>query len=225
MIYNMPKLTWKSLLSQETNLPYFKNILNILHQKRKRGITIYPKQNDIFSAFRFTSFESIKVVIIGQDPYPAPNLAHGLAFSVPMGIKTPPSLNNIYKELQSDIPNFIIPKHGCLYAWTKEGIFLLNSILTVEQRKSGSHISLGWEKFTDKVIYILNKYRENLIFLLWGNYAQKKSIFIDHKKHLILTTSHPSPISAQYGFFGCKHFSKTNNFLIQHNKKIINWQI
>lgn len=221
----MQTLNWKLLLSKEKNKPYFKKIINILHQKRKLGTIIYPKPNNIFNVFRITEFASIKVIIIGQDPYHGPNQAHGFAFSVPIGIKLPPSLHNIYKELKSDIPGFIIPKHGCLLSWAQKGVFLLNSILTVEQGKSGSHANIGWEQFTDTVIHMISDHQKNLVFLLWGNYAQKKSILIDNKKHYILTTSHPSPISAQYGFLGCQHFSKTNAFLMQHNKKTINWQL
>lgn len=224
-ILYMKKLTWKSLLSQEKNSTYFQNIFNILHQKKKLGIIIYPQKNKIFNAFRFTEFESIKVVIIGQDPYHSPNQAHGFAFSVPNGVKLPPSLKNIYMELQSDIPNFVIPNHGCLLAWAQEGVFLLNSILTVEKGKSGSHAHIGWEQFTNKVIRILSDYQKNLVFLLWGNYAKKKSILIDRKKHCILYAAHPSPMSAKYGFFGCKHFSKANFFLKKFNKKTINWQL
>lgn len=222
---NMSELTWKSLLRKEKTLPYFKNILNILHKKRKLGIIIYPKQNKIFDAFRFTEFKAIKVIIIGQDPYHGPDQANGLAFSVSPGKKLPPSLKNIYQELKCNIPNFIIPNHGYLYSWSQEGVFLLNSILTVEQGKSGSHSNIGWEYFTDKVIKILSYYQNNLIFLLWGNYAKKKSALINHNKHYILTASHPSPISAKYGFLGCQHFSKTNLILMKHNKKIINWTL
>lgn len=221
----MSELNWRFFLSKEKQSPYFQRILYILQQKIKSGETIYPKANDIFNAFRFTAFESVKVVIIGQDPYPNPNQAHGLAFSIPYGIALTPSLKNIYKELKSDIPNFIIPKHGHLKSWTKEGVFLLNSILTVEKGKRGSHANIGWEKFTDKVIDILNIYKRNLVFLLWGNYAKKKGNLIDKKKHYILTSSHPSPISAKYGFLGCHHFSKTNLFLMKNNKQIVNWQI
>lgn len=221
----MPELNWKFFLSTEKNNPYFKKILNTLQKKRKSGIIIYPKTSDIFNVFRFTNFESIKVVIIGQDPYPSPNHAHGLAFSIPFGIQLTPSLKNIYKELKFDIPNFIIPQHGCLYAWAQEGVFLLNSILTVEKGKSGSHFNIGWEYFTNKVINILNIYKENLVFLLWGNYAKKKIKIINSKKHYILTSTHPSPMSAKYGFLGCRHFSQTNEFLAKKNKKIINWQL
>lgn len=221
----MSELTWKFFLSKEKQYPYFKKILHILQQEKKSGKIIYPKSNDVFNAFRFTTFESVKVVIIGQDPYHGPNQAHGLAFSVPFGNEPPPSLKNIYKELQSDIPGFIIPKHGCLQSWTQEGVLLLNSILTVEKGKSCSHANIGWEQFTDKVIHILNMYKNNLIFLLWGNYAKKKGSFIDRRKHYILTSSHPSPMSVNNGFLGCQHFSKTNTFLIQHNKQIINWKL
>lgn len=221
----MNKLNWNYLLSEEKKLSYFQNILTILKNKRKQGITIYPKQKDIFNAFRFTTFESIKVVIIGQDPYHGANQAHGLAFSVPPNIVAlPPSLNNIYIELATDIPKIIIPKHGCLQSWAMEGVLLLNSILTVEESKSGSHANIGWEKFTNKIIHIINIYKKNIVFLLWGRYAQNKGNIIDHKKHYILETSHPSPISAQYGFIGCRHFSKTNTFLIQEKMTTINWQ-
>ncbi|ADV33927.1 uracil-DNA glycosylase [Candidatus Blochmanniella vafra str. BVAF] len=219
------RLTWKLLLSKETKLPYFKKIFNILNQKNKLGITIYPKSTDIFNAFRFTEFESVKVVILGQDPYHRPNQAHGLAFSVSPGITPPPSLKNIYKELSTDISDFITPKHGYLLSWAKEGVLLLNSILTVEQGKSCSHAYIGWEKFTDKIIHILNIYQKNIVFLLWGNYAKRKGKIINTQKHYILSAAHPSPLSAHYGFLGCKHFSKTNALLLKHNKNTINWKL
>lgn len=221
----MKKLNWSALLSEEKKLSYFQRILYILHQKKTQGIVIYPKTKDIFNAFRFTTFNSVKVVIIGQDPYHSPNQAHGLAFSVlPNICNLPPSLKNIYKELNLDISEFTIPKHGYLKSWATEGVLLLNSILTVEKGKSCSHQNIGWEIFTNKVIHILNIYKKNVIFLLWGRYAQNKGNIINIKKHYVLETSHPSPISAQYGFIGCRHFSKTNQILIQNNKKIINWQ-
>lgn len=221
----MKKLTWRSFLSEEKKLSYFQKILTILHKKRKKGIIIHPKKEDIFNAFRFTEFESVKVVIIGQDPYHGPNQAHGLAFSIPPHITPlPPSLNNIYKELISDISDIKKPKNGYLKSWSEEGVLLLNSILTVEQGKSRSHTNIGWEIFTNKVIHILNIYKKNIVFLLWGRYAQKKGEIINHKKHHILETSHPSPMSVKYGFFGCRHFSKTNFILKQHNKTPINWQ-
>lgn len=222
----MKKLNWHSLLSEEKKSFYFKKIFTTLHDKNKKGIIIYPKKKDIFNAFRVTTFESTKVVIIGQDPYHGPNQAHGLAFSTPpKTLPLPPSLNNIYTELTSDIPDIVTPKHGCLLSWATEGVLLLNSILTVEQGKSRSHANIGWEKFTDKIIQILNIYKKNIVFLLWGRYAQNKGNFINDKKHHILTTSHPSPMSAQYGFMGCRHFSKTNRFLIQKNIQPVNWHI
>ncbi|WHL25156.1 MAG: uracil-DNA glycosylase [Candidatus Blochmannia vicinus] len=220
----MKELTWRYFLSEEKKLSYFKNILSSLEEQKRKGIVCYPKQKDIFNAFRFTSFESVKVVIIGQDPYHGPNQAHGLAFSVLPGVLIPPSLRNIYKELVSDIPNFVIPSHGCLKSWAKEGVLLLNSILTVEAGKSNSHANIGWELFTDKVIRILNIYKEKIIFMLWGRYAQKKGNIISQKKHHILIASHPSPISAQYGFLGCRHFSRANMFLMQQDKQMIDWQ-
>ncbi|URJ33190.1 uracil-DNA glycosylase [Candidatus Blochmannia vicinus] len=220
----MKELSWRYFLSEEKKLSYFNNILSYLEEQKKKGIVYYPKQKDIFNAFRFTSFESVKVVIIGQDPYHGPNQAHGLAFSVLPGVLIPPSLKNIYKELVSDIPNFIIPNHGFLKSWTKEGVLLLNSILTVEAGKSHSHAHIGWELFTNKVIHILNVYKEKIIFMLWGRYAQRKGNMISQKKHHILTASHPSPISAQYGFLGCRHFSKANMFLMQEDKQVIDWQ-
>lgn len=221
----MNKLNWSNLLSEEKTLLYFQKILTTLHEKRKKGIIIYPKKKDIFNVFRFTTFESVKVVIIGQDPYHNPEQAHGLAFSVlPKITVLPPSLINIYKELSTDIPKITIPKHGYLKNWATEGVLLLNSILTVEHGKSRSHANIGWEKFTDKVIHTINIYKKNIIFLLWGRYAQNKGNIIDHKKHYILETSHPSPFSAQHGFIGCHHFSKTNIFLKKQNTKTINWQ-
>lgn len=221
----MKKLNWSNFLSQEKKSLYFQKILTTLNNKRKKRIIIYPKQKDIFNVFRFTDFESVKVVIIGQDPYHGPNQAHGLAFSVLPNITSlPPSLKNIYTELKSNIPNIVIPKHGYLKSWATEGVLLLNSILTVEQGKSCSHANIGWEIFTDKIIHILNIHRKNIIFLLWGRYAQNKGNIINYKKHYILTTSHPSPISAQHGFLGCRHFSKTNIFLTKKKIKTINWQ-
>lgn len=222
----MEQLNWHSFLSQEKKLSYFQNILIHLNNQRKQGVIIYPHKKNIFNAFRLTHFKSVKVVIIGQDPYHGPKQAHGLAFSVLPNVSIlPPSLNNIYKELALDIPEIIIPKHGCLINWAIEGVLLLNSILTVEKGKSCSHINIGWEKFTDQVIHVLNIHRQNIIFLLWGRYAQNKGNIINHKKHYILETSHPSPRSAQYGFIGCRHFSKTNKILTQKNIKTINWQI
>ncbi|WP_159715140.1 uracil-DNA glycosylase [Blochmannia endosymbiont of Camponotus nipponensis] len=218
------ELTWQYFLSKEKKLSYFKNILFIVEERKKKGIIVYPQKKDIFNVFRFTSFKSVKVVIIGQDPYHGPGQAHGLAFSVLPGVSLPPTLRNIYKELRSDIPNFTTPNHGFLKSWAQEGVLLLNSILTVEAGKSCSHANIGWELFTDKTIHTLNLYKEKIIFMLWGRYAQKKGNIINRKKHHILSTSHPSPMSAQHGFLGCRHFSKANMFLLQQNKQTINWQ-
>ncbi|AKC60104.1 uracil-DNA glycosylase [Blochmannia endosymbiont of Polyrhachis (Hedomyrma) turneri] len=220
----MKLLTWKSVLSSEKSKLYFKNIFNYINQRKSQGIIIYPEQRYIFHALKLTPFQKVKVVIIGQDPYHQPNQAHGLAFSVQPGITIPPSLMNIYKELSSDISTFVIPKHGCLESWAKEGVLLLNSILTVEAGKTCSHANIGWEQFTDKIIDVLNTKKNKLIFLLWGKYAQKKGNIINNKNHYILKTSHPSPLSAQFSFFGCKHFSKTNYLLTINNQNKINWQ-
>uniref|UniRef100_UPI003F5D168D uracil-DNA glycosylase n=1 Tax=Buchnera aphidicola TaxID=9 RepID=UPI003F5D168D len=185
---------------------------------------MYPRQEDVFYAFHLTPFESIKVVIIGQDPYHNTNQAHGLAFSVRFGLQIPPSLKNIYHEVTE---NFNLPKdyyfHGCLSRWARQGVLLLNSILTVESGKPRSHVNLGWEKFTDQLIYYINTYLNNVIFLLWGQYAQQKRVFINSNKHIILCASHPSPLSAYRGFFGCRHFIKTNNILLEQKKNVIFW--
>nr|BET44393.1 MAG: uracil-DNA glycosylase [Candidatus Aschnera chinzeii] len=188
-------------------------------------MVILPNINDIFNAFHYTPIEKIKVVIIGQDPYHEINQAHGFSFSVPIGTAIPPSLNNIYKELKNDIVTFEHPNHGCLINWAYEGVLLLNSILTVEKHHPLSHKNFGWEIFTNKIIVYINKYCKNVVFLLWGLHAQTKQQFIDQKKHFILTASHPSPLSAYKGFFGCKHFSRTNNILIKHGIQPINWNV
>ena len=167
----------------------------------------------------------MKVVILGQDPYHRPNQAHGLSFSVKPTIVPPPSLINIYKELATDIEGFVIPKHGYLVDWAKQGVLLLNTVLTVEEGKANSHANWGWETFTDKVIAKLNAHRENIVFLLWGSHAQKKGAFIDRNKHCVLTAPHPSPLAAHRGFFGCHHFSKANEYLKAHGMAEINWQL
>jgi len=215
---------WKNLLVDEFSKPYMTNLRNFLIQEKKKGKTIYPESKDIFNAFNYTSFAKTKIVIIGQDPYHGPNQAHGLCFSVKEGIRKPPSLINIFKEISNDL-NFKSPDHGVLISWAKQGVLLLNSVLTVEASKAGSHQNKGWEIFTDKVIEILNINTSNLIFILWGSYAAKKGQFINTQKHLILKSTHPSPLSAYRGFFGNHHFSQANNYLINHKKKPINWQI
>lgn len=201
---------------------YFIDIIKFIKKEYVKK-TIYPNFKDIFKAFLLTDLNNIKVVIIGQDPYFSQNQAHGLSFSVPKGVTIPPSLKNIYKELNTDFGQRYKFRHGCLESWAHQGVFLLNTILTVESGKPRSHSTIGWNIFTDKVISIINLYRNMIVFLLWGNDAQKKSNLIDIKKHYILKASHPSPLSAYRGFFGCKHFSLTNEILIKNKKKPINW--
>lgn len=186
--------------------------------------TIYPAKENIFAAFNLTPFEKVKVVIIGQDPYHGPNQAHGLCFSVQPGVKIPPSLANIYKEIESDL-HIKMPSHGYLKAWAEQGVLLLNSILTVEAGKPMSHKNLGWEQFTDHVIDLINEKKENVVFMLWGAPAQAKAKNVDPQKHFILKSVHPSPLSSYRGFFGCKHFSQCNEYLISKGIKPINWQL
>lgn len=217
--------TWTEALGEEKQKSYFQQILHYVHNERMAGKVIYPPQNEVFSAFALTEFSKVKVVILGQDPYHGPNQAHGLAFSVKPPVAPPPSLVNMYKELSDDIEGFQIPQHGYLVDWAKQGVFMLNTSLTVEQGRAGAHSQIGWEIFTDKVIAQLNEHRENLVFILWGSHAQRKGQFIDRNRHCVLTSPHPSPLSAYRGFFGCKHFSKTNNYLISQGISPINWQL
>src|SRR5690606_3533906 len=186
---------------------------------------VFPPNKLIFNAFNHTSFDHVKVVILGQDPYHNIGQAHGLSFSVPPGIEIPPSLRNMYKELSTDIPGFNIPAHGDLTAWADQGVLLLNATLTVRAHTAGSHQGKGWELFTDRAISALSQQREGIVFLLWGRYAKNKAAIIDHRKHLILTAAHPSPLSAHNGFFGCRHFSKANDYLIKTGNEPINWQV
>lgn len=216
---------WEEFISEEKNKEYFKNIGLMLKNRKNEGKIIYPPQEEIFSAFKFTSFDDVKVVILGQDPYHGPGQAHGFSFSVKPGIKIPPSLANIYKELVDDIPGFKYPNHGCLIPWAKQGVLLMNAVMTVEQKDPNSHAGKGWETFTDNAIKKINDEKEGVIFLLWGSYAQKKGANIDKNRHIVLEAAHPSPFSAYRGFLGCKHFSKVNEELIRQNKDIINWQI
>ena len=216
--------TWEIALKGEKEQPYFQAALNFVKQERAAGKVIYPIQADIFNALKYTPFEDVKVVIIGQDPYHGPNQAHGLCFSVKPGVPTPPSLQNILKELRDDL-GIPIPKHGCLEKWTKQGVLLLNASLTVEAGKPQSHANIGWEKFTDKVIKVLNDQRKGLIFILWGSPAQRKGEMIDPTQHYILKAPHPSPLSAHRGFFGSKPFSKTNDLLRKMNKSPIDWSL
>lgn len=216
--------SWKEHLMLEFESEYFQKIKSfLLNDKQKH--TIYPPGKDIFNAFNYTPFNSVKVVIIGQDPYHGPNQAHGLCFSVNDGIKPPPSLENIFKELQSDL-NIPYPKTGNLEKWAKQGVLLLNASLTVRQGEANSHQNIGWQKFTDAVIQQLSNKREGIVFLLWGGFAKKKGAKIDTKKHHVLTSGHPSPLSANKGhWFGNKHFSKTNELLVKMQKEPINWNL
>jgi len=224
MIVNNEAKTWQSVLAKEKKEPYFQHILDFVKKERISGKTIYPIQTDIFNALKYTPFEEIKVVILGQDPYHGPGQAHGLCFSVPPGIPAPPSLKNIFKELHDDI-GFRIPQHGCLEPWAKQGVLLLNTSLTVERGKAGSHASIGWQRFTDCVIQSLNDHPSNLVFLLWGSHAQSKTALLDVTRHRILKAPHPSPLSAHRGFLGCKHFSKSNQWLKKKGRNEIDWQI
>lgn len=214
---------WDNILKEEINKEYFQNLLNFIKQESKQK-TIYPKQSEIFKAFRNTSYANTKVVILGQDPYHGVNQAEGLSFSVKVGVQKPPSLQNIFKELNDDL-GCSIPINGSLVSWTEEGVLLLNTVLTVEAGIPASHKNLGWETFTDEVIKKLNEKTTPVVFILWGNFARSKKSFITNKNHHIIESPHPSPFSAYNGFFGSKPFSKTNNFLISKGLKPINWEI
>ncbi|NLJ52013.1 MAG: uracil-DNA glycosylase [Alcaligenaceae bacterium] len=217
--------TWEQLIATEKSKPYFKDLLSRIEAARAAGVVIYPPEQEVFTAFDLTPFDKLKVVVLGQDPYHGANQAHGLAFSVNPSIPFPPSLQNIFKELEVDIPGFQVPFHGDLRPWARQGVFLLNTVLTVEKGRAHAHADWGWEEFSDEVIAQLNEKRDNLVFLLWGAHAQKKGRFIDKNKHLVLTSPHPSPLSAYRGFFGSAHFSKTNQYLSQHGYEPIDWQL
>ncbi|AJC48742.1 uracil-DNA glycosylase [Allofrancisella guangzhouensis] len=218
-------MTWSDILSKEKQKPYFKQILEFLASEENKGKVIFPAKENIFNAFKYTELENLKVVILGQDPYHNYNQAHGLAFSVQKGVDIPPSLRNMYKELARSIPDFEIPNHGCLVDWAKQGVFLLNTTLTVEAHKANSHKDIGWEAFTNMVIHKISEYKENVVFMLWGSHARKKKNLIDNSKHLILESTHPSPLSAHRGFLGCNHFILCNQYLLDHKLKTINWQL
>ncbi|ENM5741491.1 uracil-DNA glycosylase [Vibrio metoecus] len=217
-------LTWHDVIGNEKKQDYFQQTLQFVESQRQSGKVIYPPAKEVFNAFRFTEFGDVKVVILGQDPYHGPNQAHGLCFSVLPGVKTPPSLVNIYKELAQDIPGFQIPSHGYLQSWAQQGVLLLNTVLTVEQGMAHSHANTGWETFTDRVIDALNQHRSGLVFLLWGSHAQKKGRMIDRQRHHVLMAPHPSPLSAHRGFLGCQHFSQTNQLLQAQGIAPIHWQ-
>ncbi len=222
-LFEKPKLTtWQNLLRTEKEKAYFKKILKFIEQERAKGKIIYPANKDIFNALKFTPLDKVKIVIIGQDPYHGPNQAHGLCFSVQSGIPLPPSLRNIYKELNQDL-GIPISKDGSLVNWGKQGVLLLNDVLSVQAHNAHSHAKIGWQNFTDKIISIVNEYTNGTIFLLWGAHAKKKGSVIDGSKHHILTAPHPSPLSAHRGFFGCKHFSEANRILKKAGLVEIDW--
>lgn len=214
--------SWKNVLKEEFQMPYFSSLVTYIKSQVVEGVTIYPPGPFIFNAFNQTPFEKVNVVILGQDPYHNPGEAMGLCFSVPKQVKIPPSLKNIYKEIERDL-NVEMPAHGDLTQWANQGVFLLNAILTVEKNKPASHHHIGWQTFTDSIIRIISELHEHIVFMLWGNYAKSKKPLIDPSRHLILEAAHPSPL-ARNAFSGCKHFSKANEFLIEHNKPPIIWQ-
>ncbi|MBU5615055.1 uracil-DNA glycosylase [Geomonas azotofigens] len=218
--------SWKSHLVEEFEKPYMRDLKEFLRQELSRRKVIYPKGSEYFNALNSTSFDHVKVVILGQDPYHGPDQAHGLCFSVQHGIDIPPSLVNIFKEIQSDLG--LAPadfRHGHLRAWADQGVLLLNSVLTVEGGRAASHQGKGWEVFTDRVIALLNEKKEHVVFMLWGAYAQRKGAVIDESRHLVLRAPHPSPLSAHRGFLGCRHFSKANAYLVQHGLSPIDWRL
>jgi len=217
--------SWLEVLGDEFDKNYMVQLRQFLKNEKQAGSKIYPKGSDIFNAFNKTPFDKVKVVILGQDPYHGENQAHGLSFSVQKGITIPPSLRNIYKELEIDISGFKIPNHGDLTEWAEQGVLLLNATLTVKAGMPGSHQKKGWEEFTDNVIKTISEKKEGIIFILWGSFAQAKAELIDKTKHHIIKSPHPSPFSADRGFFGSKPFSKTNEILEKKGKKAIDWQI
>jgi uracil-DNA glycosylase len=216
--------SWKRRLKSEFEKPYMVHLKAFLLEEKKRGKTVYPPGPKIFAAFDSTPFDQVKVVILGQDPYHGPEQAHGLSFSVPDGVRFPPSLQNIFKGLHADL-KVPIPKSGNLTKWAHQGVLLLNSVLTVEEGKAGSHQGKGWETFTDAAIQSLNDEREHLVYILWGAYAQKKAGFVNHKKNLVLESVHPSPLSSHRGFFGSRPFSKANHYLKEHKIEPIDWDL
>ena len=215
---------WLAELGAEFEQPYMQQLREYLLGEKRRGRTIYPESRNWFNAFRCTPFEQVRVVILGQDPYHGPGQAHGLCFSVPPGVPPPPSLQNIFAELQRDlgIPR---PPQGCLESWARQGVLLLNSVLTVEQGRAASHQGKGWETFTDRVVEVLSQRRERLVFLLWGSYAERKGRIVDRARHLVLVSPHPSPLSAHRGFIGNGHFSRTNEYLTAHGLGAVDWRV
>ncbi|HAG97002.1 MAG: uracil-DNA glycosylase [Pseudomonadales bacterium] len=216
--------SWKQHLLPQFQQDYMHSLRDFLVAQKKAGKVIYPKGDEYFNAFNLTPFDRVKVVMIGQDPYHGPGQAHGLCFSVQKGVRFPPSLQNIFKEIHADL-GLPIPTNGCLSHWAEQGVLLLNAVLTVEQSKAAAHQGKGWEQFTDAAIRELNEKREGIVFMLWGSYAQKKGQIIDQKKHCVLKAPHPSPLSAHRGFFGCRHFSKANQYLEAKGLTPIDWSV
>ena len=214
--------SWKNRLESEFSQPYMISLRQFLVERKGGGAVIYPPGDLIFNAMNSTPFEAVNVVILGQDPYHGPGQAHGLCFSVLDGVAIPPSLINIYKELEADLGS-ARPVNGNLQNWAGQGVLLLNAVLTVEQGRAGAHQGKGWEEFTDRIVSELNESRDGLVFMLWGSYAMKKGAMIDRSKHLVLTAPHPSPLSAHRGFLGCRHFSKANEWLVQHGQSPVEW--
>ena len=223
---NKPQIeeSWLEVLQEEFEAAYMNKLRAFLREQLRSNVRIYPPMKDLFSAFWKTPFNDVKVVILGQDPYHTPGCAHGLSFSVPRGMNIPPSLKNIYKELISDL-SIHPPSHGELSSWADQGVLLLNTVLTVQERRAGSHQGQGWERFTDKVIQELNTQRKHLVFVLWGKKAQAKRSMLDENKHLVIASAHPSPYSADRGFFGSRPFSKANTYLSNHGIKPIDWTL
>ena len=215
---------WRDVLASEFDRPYMKELKKFLASELSGGKTIYPHGKEIFQAFDWTPFEKVKVVVIGQDPYHAPDQAHGACFSVKRGVPPPPSLANIFKEIQSDL-GLPVPSHGYLEKWATQGVLLLNTVLTVERGRPASHRGKGWERFTDRVVELLNRDRENLVFMLWGSHAHRKAEGVDPRRHLVLRSPHPSPLSAHRGFFGRGHFGKANRYLVQLGLEAIDWEL
>jgi uracil-DNA glycosylase len=215
---------WKAVLREEFDKPYMQKLSEFLREEKAAGKVVFPPGPLIFNALNSTPLDQVKVVILGQDPYHGPGQAHGLCFSVQPGVPTPPSLQNIYKELKRDL-NIDIPRHGYLQHWAEQGVLLLNTSLTVEQANAGSHATKGWQPFTDRVIEVVSEQRPHLVFLLWGSHAQGKQKLIDATKHLVLKSAHPSPLSAHRGFNGNGHFSRTNKYLQQHGLEPIDWRL
>ena len=216
--------SWKEQLAEEFSRPYFEQLVTFVRNEYMSGTPVYPPAKLIFNAFDHCPFNNVKVVILGQDPYHEEGQAHGMCFSVLPGVDIPPSLKNIYKEIEAEY-GFVPPNHGCLVSWSNQGVLLLNTTLTVREHQANSHSKFGWQKFTDRIIQEVNKQEKPVVFILWGGNARSKKAFIDSSKHLVLESAHPSPLSAWQGFFGNNHFKKTNEFLKLHGREEINWKI